>query len=49
VKSGQTIARIQLGKSKRDAEELRSRFLAFVKFADAPPAARPLVHEHLVK
>jgi len=47
VCSGETIARIQLGKGKRDAAELRSRFLAFVQFADAPPAARPLVHEHL--
>src|SRR3954467_2176654 len=48
VKSGDVIARIQLGTGKRDAEELRTRFLAFVQFADKPPAERPLVHEHLV-
>jgi pyrimidine-nucleoside phosphorylase len=47
VKSGETIARIQLGTGKRDAEELRKRYLSFVTFADAPPAPRPLVHEHL--
>jgi len=47
VKAGQTIARIQLGQQQRDAEELRQRFLGFVEFGDAPPASRPLVHEHL--
>ncbi|HSP33047.1 MAG TPA: thymidine phosphorylase [Thermoanaerobaculia bacterium] len=47
VKSGEVIARIQLGKQQRDTEELRKRFLSFVEFADAPPKARPLVHEHL--
>jgi pyrimidine-nucleoside phosphorylase len=48
VKSGDVIARIQLGAApQRDAEELRARFLAFVEFGDAPPEARPLVHEHL--
>jgi thymidine phosphorylase len=47
VKAGEAIARIQLGETKRDAEELRSRFLSFVKFGDAPPAGRPLVFEHL--
>ncbi len=47
VRSGDVIARIQLGKSKRDAGELTKRFLAFVQFADAPPPSRPLVHEHL--
>src|SRR5689334_166432 len=30
VRSGETIARIQLGKAKRDAEELRKRYLSFV-------------------
>src|SRR5436309_5774191 len=40
VKSGETIARIQLGAAKRDADELRARFLAFVEFGDAPPEAR---------
>jgi len=48
VRTGETIARIQLGAAKRDADELVSRFLAFVKFGDSPPPARPLVHEHLV-
>ncbi len=47
VRAGEVIARIQLGKAKHDVEHLRARFLAFVHFADAPPAARPLVHEHL--
>src|SRR5204862_3397000 len=32
VKAGQTIARIQLGQQRRDAEELRQRFLGFVEF-----------------
>ncbi len=45
VKSGETIGRIQLG--KRGGDELVARFLSFVQFADAPPAPRPLVHEHL--
>jgi len=47
VREGETIARIQLGKASRDADELRSRFLRFVEFGDAPPAARALVHEAL--
>jgi len=48
VKAGETIARIQLGRQGRDAEELRNRFLGFVQIADAPLLqARPLVHEHL--
>ena len=47
VRSGETIARIQLGKAKRDADELRQRFLAFVKIGDAKPEERPLIHEHL--
>jgi pyrimidine-nucleoside phosphorylase len=47
VRSGDVIARIQLGTGKRDPEDLRTRFLKFVQFADAPPTPRPLVHEHL--
>src|SRR6266545_1267867 len=47
VRSGDVIARIQLGKAKRDAQELRTRFLSFVTFSDAALEARPLVHEHL--
>ena len=47
VRSGDVIARIQLGKSERDAGELTKLYLGFVKFADAPPAPRPLIHEHL--
>jgi pyrimidine-nucleoside phosphorylase len=47
VRAGETIARIQLGAAHRDAEELRSRLLAFVEFGDVPPEPRPLVHEHL--
>ncbi|HEY3056617.1 MAG TPA: thymidine phosphorylase, partial [Thermoanaerobaculia bacterium] len=47
IKTGEVIARIQLGKAKRDAKELTARFLSFVKFSDAPPEPRPLVHEHL--
>jgi len=48
VNAGDVIARIQLGSGARDAEELRARFLSFVSFGDEAPAARPLVHEHLV-
>jgi pyrimidine-nucleoside phosphorylase len=47
VRAGEPIARIQLGEGKREAEQLAQRFLSFVQFADAPPAVRPLVHEHL--
>ncbi|HSP16985.1 MAG TPA: thymidine phosphorylase [Thermoanaerobaculia bacterium] len=47
VKSGEVIARIQLGRAKRDADELRTRFLSFVELSDQPPKARPMVHEHL--
>ena len=47
VRSGEVIARIQLGKAKRDAEELRKRYLSFVTIGDAKPEERPLVHEHL--
>jgi pyrimidine-nucleoside phosphorylase len=47
VRAGDVIARVQLGTAKRDPDELRKRFLSFVKFGDAPPASRPLVHEHL--
>jgi pyrimidine-nucleoside phosphorylase len=47
VRAGDVIARIQLGRASKDPDELRSRFLAFTYFADAPPATRPLVHEHL--
>ena len=47
VRVGEPIARIQLGKSKRDAEDLRRRFLAFVTIGDARPEERPLVHELL--
>jgi len=47
VRSGETIARIQLGNSGRDHEELRKRYLSFIHFGDAAPEKRPLVHEHL--
>jgi pyrimidine-nucleoside phosphorylase len=47
VRAGEVIARIQLGRAQRDAKELRSRFLSFVGFGEAPPEKRPLVHEHL--
>jgi pyrimidine-nucleoside phosphorylase len=47
VKAGETIARIQLGESERDAEALRAAFLSFVELGDAPPEKRPLIHEHL--
>src|SRR5205807_887452 len=47
VRAGDVVARIQLGKAPRDAEELRKRFLSLVQFGDAAPAARPLIHEHL--
>ncbi len=48
VRAGEVVARIQLGAAQRDAAELTSRFLSFVELGDEPPAARPLVHEHLV-
>jgi len=47
VRSGEVMARIQLGKAKRDSEELRARFLSFVTISDAKPEDRPLIHEHL--
>jgi pyrimidine-nucleoside phosphorylase len=47
VKAGDVIARVQLGLSRRDPDELRARYLSFVEFGDAEPEARPLVHEHL--
>jgi pyrimidine-nucleoside phosphorylase len=47
VQAGDVIARIQLGQGRRDAEELRARYLSFVTFGDEQPAERPLVHEHL--
>ena len=47
VRTQDVIARIQLGKQKRNPDELRQKFLAFLEFADAPPKARPLIHEHL--
>ena len=47
VRAGETIARIQLGTSDRDPDELRARFLAFVTISEEAPAARPMVHEHL--
>jgi len=47
VRAGEVIARIQLGKAGRDAEELKAKFLSFVTFGDEAPAARPMVHEHL--
>ena len=48
VRAGDTIARIQLGESQRDADELTKRYLAFVTFGDEKPEERPLIHEHLV-
>jgi pyrimidine-nucleoside phosphorylase len=48
VRAGETIARIQLGKSPRDADDLTKRYLAFVTFGDEKPEERPLIHEHLV-
>ena len=48
VRAGDTIARIQLGNSKREAAELTTRFLSFVTFGDEKPEERPLIHEHLV-
>jgi pyrimidine-nucleoside phosphorylase len=48
VKAGDVIARVQLGDARRDADELRARFLGFVTFGEEAPEARPLVHEHLV-
>ncbi len=48
VRAGETIARIQLGESPRDAGELTRRYLSFVTFGDEKPEERPLIHEHLV-
>src|SRR5258708_24004867 len=47
VRAGETIARIQLGKAQRDADELTKRYLSFVTFGDEKPEDRPLIHEHL--
>ncbi|HEX8151595.1 MAG TPA: thymidine phosphorylase [Thermoanaerobaculia bacterium] len=49
VKAGEPIARIQLGHGRRDANELRARFLSFVQFGDAAPEKRPMIHEHLTE
>ncbi len=48
VRAGETIARIQLGESPRDTDELTRRYLSFVTFGDEKPEERPLIHEHLV-
>lgn len=48
IRAGETIARIQLGQSPRDADELTRRYLSFVTFGDEKPEERPLIHEHLV-
>jgi pyrimidine-nucleoside phosphorylase len=48
VRAGETIARIQLSQSQRDADDLTKRYLAFVTFGDEKPEERPLIHEHLV-
>ncbi len=48
VRAGDTIARIQLGQSQRDADELTKRYLSFITFGDEKPEERPLIHEHLV-
>ena len=52
--AGAEAAACTLTSAARDASnsevflaELRERFLAFTTFGDAPPPARPLVHEHL--
>ena len=47
VKAGDVIARIQLGKAERDADELRTRFLAFVELGDTAPEKRKMIHEQL--
>ena len=47
VKAGDVIARLQLGETRQDEEQLKEQLLSFVEFGDAPPAPRPLVHEHL--
>ncbi|MGA8808573.1 MAG: thymidine phosphorylase [Thermoanaerobaculia bacterium] len=48
IHAGDTIARIQLGRGHRDAEELTRRYLSFVTFGDEKPEERPLIHEHLM-
>jgi pyrimidine-nucleoside phosphorylase len=47
IRNGDVIARIQLGARGGDPDDLRRRYLSFVQFGDAPPAARPLIHDHL--
>ena len=47
VSAGEVIARLQIGKRPADDDEVRARYLAAIEFADGPPPARPLVHEHL--
>ncbi|HEX8411277.1 MAG TPA: thymidine phosphorylase [Thermoanaerobaculia bacterium] len=48
VRAGDVIGRVQLGNARREAEELRARYLSFVTLGDERPAERPLVHEVLV-
>jgi pyrimidine-nucleoside phosphorylase len=47
VRSGDVIARIQIGEKSPDRSSLTARFLSFVTFGDEPPEPRPLIHEHL--
>ena len=48
VRTGEVIARIELGNASRDRDELVARYLSFVTIGEEAPAARPLVHEQLM-
>jgi hypothetical protein len=45
VRAGESIARVQIGKQPVDIDAVRERYLRAVRFDDAPPPARPIVHE----
>jgi pyrimidine-nucleoside phosphorylase len=48
VRSGDRLARIQIGAHSIEAEELNARVRSFIRIGEARPAPRPLVHELLI-
>jgi pyrimidine-nucleoside phosphorylase len=48
VRSGDRLARIQIGDRSMGAEEANERVRSFISIGEVPPAPRPLVHELLI-
>jgi pyrimidine-nucleoside phosphorylase len=48
VRSGDRLARIQIGAHSIEAEELNARVRSFIRIGEARPVPRPLVHELLI-